>query len=346
MLATNQDTGVSPVIGQLIQKFGLSRVDEMHKIYKSGGELHIPLETWLKVALENSFKPIDVVRVTACPLCGSSDAKLIGSYIYYSHFSRLKQCNLCGLGYVDSHLNPQTITSHFETAYKNDEYFSKTRFRCYQQIIKIARKCSPGGKLLDVGCAKGHFLGMAIGEGFDGIGCDISQEAVRFCREGGLVVHQAEVRHLDYSDSSFDIITCLDSLYYSQNIKDDLLRIAALLKSDGLIVLRVPNRDLGWYYRSGKVIVKLGIRPIYSTLLFFNPEHSLVFEKRFFKNTLRKFGLDCISIEAACPGPGFFREPVAEFLYFFSKVKIGIIKPPILSNSIIVVLKKNASINY
>jgi SAM-dependent methyltransferase len=345
-LLTNGDEKISSVIARLIQKYGVRRVTEMINLYRSCGEVEISLYTWLKVSLENSFKPVAASPIISCPLCGSSAGMAVGSYIYYSHFINLKQCRECGLGYVDTQLNSQTVASHFESAYKDEEYFLERRSKCYQQVLEIIQSVSAKGRFLDVGCAKGHFLRMAIKAGFDAIGCDISQEAVNFCNKIGLPVYQGEVGSLDFSNSSFEIITCIDSLYYSQRLKDDLLRMACLLKPGGILVLRIPNRSLRWCRLLSQALVLLKIRPRYRNLLFFNPEHVYVFEKKFFKSALRRFGFQCMSIHAAHPGPGWMKMPLAEILYYLSEIDMGLIRLPMICNSVIVTLRKEIRFDH
>ena len=286
---------------RLISAFGAARVSEMMTLYEVQGKPHIDPETYLTLALKNSFKRVHAVSITSCPLCNSTKAGRIGSYIYYSHFVTLKQCDHCGLGYVDTRLCDQIVRSHFETAYKNEEYFSM-RSKTYEDVLAIIRKLSYGNKLLDVGCAKGHFLQMAALGGFDGVGCDISRAAVSHCKEVGLTVHQSEVWKIDYADASFDIITCLDTLYYSRNLKDDIAKCICLLRNNGILCFRIPHRNLDWLRRLATVVTVARMRPHYNNLMFFNPEHSYVFEISVLAEYFRKRGLQCVAVEPAVEG--------------------------------------------
>ena len=286
---------------RLISAFGAARVSEMMTLYEVQGKPHIDPETYLKLALENSFQRVQAVSITSCPLCNSTKAGRIGSYIYYSHFVTLKQCGQCGLGYADTRLCDQIVTSHFETAYKNEEYFSM-RSKTYEDVLAIIRNLSSGNRLLDVGCAKGHFLQMAGLAGFDGVGCDISRVAVSHCKEVGLTVHQSEVWKINYPDASFDIITCLDTLYYSRNLKDDIAKCICLLRNDEILCFRIPHRNLNWFRRLATVVTLARMRRHYNNLMFFNPEHSYVFEISVLAEYFRKRGLQCVAVEAAVEG--------------------------------------------
>jgi SAM-dependent methyltransferase len=340
MLTPDKNQIESRVIMDLVRKFGLLRVNEMMKLYKSQGDPNIDLDTYLKVALDNGFKPVQALKLQKCPLCASAVSRTVGSYVYYSHFINLRKCTDCELGYADTQLDRGVVSSHFEAAYKEEEYFLRARLKSYQQVLETVKEFYSKGKLLDVGCAKGHFLRMVLNAGFDAVGCDISLEAQKFCSEAGLKVHQGEVRDLAYPDGSFDLITCLDTLYYSQGLQEDIRKMVSLLNSGGVLILRGPNRRLDWYHNLGRMLVSLGIRPRYRNLLFFNPEHVYVFDKVFFEETLKRFGLDCVSIQAGCPGPDLFKAPIANILFRLSRIRIAAVRFPIVSNSLIVVLKK------
>ena len=268
----------------------------MMKLYQCQDESQIDIETYVKVALENSFKPVQAFKVTSCPLCCSTTAVVVGSYIYYSHFITLRQCSHCGLGYCDTRLDDQVIASHFETAYKDEEHFT-LRSDTYQEVLEIIKSFSSRGKLLDVGCAKAHFLRIAMADGFDGVGCDISENAVSHCKTIGLTVHRAELRNIDYPDASFDVITCLDTLYYTLSLTEDLDKSVSLLRDNGILCFRLPYRNLGWLYYLSRVVTFVRIRPRYRNLLVFNPEHCYVFEVSVLRKYLEKLGLECVAVE-------------------------------------------------
>lgn len=93
--------------------------------------------------------------------------------------------------------------------------------------------------ILDAGCGTGFNL-MVLREHGNSFGCDISWEALSFCRRRGLEnIVQADVARLPYKDNAFDFITFLDVLYH-KNVKSDtavLKDAGRILRADGYLCL-------------------------------------------------------------------------------------------------------------
>jgi 2-polyprenyl-3-methyl-5-hydroxy-6-metoxy-1,4-benzoquinol methylase len=262
---------------------------------------------------------------------------VIGSYVYYSHFINLKQCSDCGLAYADARIDDQTIISHFETAYKSEEYFT-LRSRTYEEVLEIIMRSFGGGRLLDVGCAKGHFLETATTAGFHGYGCDLSESAVAHCRQKGLTVQLGEVRNINYPDAFFDVITCLDTLYYSRSLKEDLEKMISLVRRHGILCFRIPHRNVRWLYYVSKVVTLFRVRPRYRNLLFFNPEHCYVFEVSVLKEYLERRGLECAAVEPTVEGKCYKSRSIRhEMLRHAARVN-RVLRVPL--GSVTVVVKK------
>src|SRR5438046_2132895 len=61
-------------------------------------------------------------------------------------------------------------------------------------------------RVLDLGCGTGFNLDRLKAGGVDAVGADISEEAVRFCRERGLrMVVLADAAFPPFHDASFDV---------------------------------------------------------------------------------------------------------------------------------------------
>src|SRR5687767_7390913 len=74
--------------------------------------------------------------------------------------------------------------------------------------------------LLDMGCGTGGHL-PALGVIGPVAGCDMSPEAVAYCRARGLdgVIVQTDPDRLPFPDARFDVVTCLDVI---EHIEDDV----------------------------------------------------------------------------------------------------------------------------
>jgi SAM-dependent methyltransferase len=113
----------------------------------------------------------------------------------------------------------------------------------------IGRWLNPGGPLalLDMGCGTGATL-MALGRFGKATGCDISPEAVSYCRSRGLdrVVLQPGPVTLPFPDGSFDLVTGLDVIEHVEDDAAMLGEIARVLKPGGAVLLTVPAYPALW----------------------------------------------------------------------------------------------------
>jgi len=106
---------------------------------------------------------------------------------------------------------------------------------------------SARGRLLDAGCGTGNNL-LHFGGRWRSVGVDLSEEALRFCRERGVSVAGASLLRLPFRDAAFDRVTSFDVLYHRW-ITDDGVAVAELarvLRPGGLLLVRVPALKLLW----------------------------------------------------------------------------------------------------
>ena len=99
-----------------------------------------------------------------------------------------------------------------------------------------------GRTALDVGCAYGFVVSLLRKLGYEASGIDISNYAVmrgKELSEGNLLVSDAQ--HLPFKASSFDLITCFESLEHLPRSILALNRIYELLKPGGILIITTPN---------------------------------------------------------------------------------------------------------
>ena len=117
-------------------------------------------------------------------------------------------------------------------------------------MMKLLRERLGGRQdavILDVGCGTGRNL-EALSELGDTRGCDISSEALDFCRRRGLsnLTLQVDPHSLPFDSGTFDLVTALDVI---EHVDDDLrmlAEIARVLKPSGLALLTVPAHPRLW----------------------------------------------------------------------------------------------------
>jgi SAM-dependent methyltransferase len=102
-------------------------------------------------------------------------------------------------------------------------------------------------RLLDAGCGTGRNLEDLARFG-EGVGIDLSPEAIRFCRRRGAAAVRAGLLHLPFPDATFDAVTSFDVVYHAW-VADDraaVLEMTRVLRPGGLLFVRVPALMLLW----------------------------------------------------------------------------------------------------
>src|SRR5262245_24943508 len=109
---------------------------------------------------------------------------------------------------------------------------------------------SAGGappRILDAGCGTGNNLRHFASWGRP-VGVDLSDEALRFCRERGVAAAGGSLMALPFGDGVFDCITSFDVIYHRW-VSDDAAAVremARVLRPGGLMLVRVPALQALW----------------------------------------------------------------------------------------------------
>lgn len=244
-----------------------------------------------------------------CPLCEQSEYTVLYPDLpdYMSNVAgrfALVSCNHCELVYQ----NPQLTTSEIEPYYQADyvSYFRGTEktlspLRWFLVNYGLRKRAQPlltfarQGRLLDIGCATGHFLYyMKQQTAWQVYGLEPNAEAAHFAQEA----FQLDVRigYLEdklFPDHYFDAITLWDVFEHLPEPRAALAAIKRLLKPEGILVLRVPLVDsldarlFGRYW--------IGLDP---------PRHYLLFSRKTLRQMLDQSGYHLVGEGA--PSGSFF----------------------------------------
>ncbi len=122
--------------------------------------------------------------------------------------------------------------------FENKKWASGERGLVFDQ--RAALQLIDKGPVLDLGCGKGILLEELKKKGIEGIGLDVSEEAVEQAKAKGLDVRQFDLSQtLPLEDSFFEtvaLVAVLEHLYLPQGLLKEAYRIA---KSN--VVVCVPN---------------------------------------------------------------------------------------------------------
>jgi len=131
----------------------------------------------------------------------------------------------------------------YEKLYNHEEnhwWFKGTRKILFTLLNKFEKR--ENLKVLDAGCGTGIIVKNLEKYG-EAQGIDISDEAIKFCKERNINVEKGSVEELPFEDNTFDLITSIDVIYHKW-VNDDkkaLQEINRTLKPDGRLLIQVAS---------------------------------------------------------------------------------------------------------
>ena len=187
--------------------------------------------------MNNSISPNS--QGAGCLVCGGTRSQQLFVYQGYPVLC----CQDCGLEYVAPTPGAAELARHYEHNYAVSlERYAAADERNSARLDELEQWCPERGRLLEVGASYGHSLDLARKRGWEVEGVELSSAAAAYAREHfGLKVFDCDLTETPLSDGSFDTVIMWHVLEHVRNPKEQLLRVAALLKDDGVLGLRVPN---------------------------------------------------------------------------------------------------------
>jgi SAM-dependent methyltransferase len=177
-----------------------------------------------------------------CNICGRDETDPIAEQ--NSH--RVVGCKNCGLVYVNPRPAPDELillyNDYHQRGSKDARTWSSLMEKNFTGTSKLLDRMFPGGgRLLDIGCGYGHFVGQMAGLGWSAFGIDPSPSTVDYARGKGLNVSRTTIDKASFPESSFDAITAFYVLEHLFDPFSALKKIISLLRPGGVVVLRVPH---------------------------------------------------------------------------------------------------------
>ena len=232
--------------------------------------------------------------VTDCP-CGGGEWNASGD----TTALHMRQCGGCGLLAPVRPPGNRDLEVWYEQEYwkhYREEQTGTGRDNLYTHVVRWLERLSPArGTVLDVGCGGGRFLTLCQAKGWRAIGVEPSQEAAVYARRRGVEVHSQAWPVLAIPDASVEAVTFINVLDHLPDPFGALREAARVLKSDGLLYIRVPNAALhAWLKRS---LAPLGLDGV-ATL------HLYGFGLRTFSRLLPRLGFRPLAMRTAPPAKG------------------------------------------
>ncbi len=179
------------------------------------------------------------IRRDACPLCSGTDLRLrlqVGG-------RGLLECNACGVRFTDEYAEGADVASYYGTVQAHHgKADSEDQFAAIARIQADAMESIAGprrhGRLLEIGCSRGHLLTELEVRGWDVNGIDVAATSVTEARGRcrGEVWH-GEPEDCPFEPGSFDRIAMFDVLAHLPHPVRTLQTVSSLLKPRGQLVL-------------------------------------------------------------------------------------------------------------
>ena len=191
-----------------------------------------------------------------CPVCDDQTWRefLLAADMYNGVQHRILRCGTCGLAQTEDEAQTSSPASY---VYRGSSDAGR-RFGPMQWILRLFRRkrlrglsAKGSGRALDVGCGDGSFLEALEREGWDVHGTELSASIAATARERlGDRIHVGGIGEAGFVSNSFDLITFWHVLEHLEDPRHALSEAGRLLKSDGQIVVAVPNIhswQAGWF---------------------------------------------------------------------------------------------------
>jgi len=116
-------------------------------------------------------------------------------------------------------------------------------------VMRILREIPRRGRFLEIGIGAGDFLQELAQLGWEGMGIDLSQEAVEQAKVRLAVVDNkitVEQRDFETLEDQFGAIFAFEVIEHQEDDKNALNKLYRLLAPEGYLVLSVPARMKHW----------------------------------------------------------------------------------------------------
>ncbi|WP_177327629.1 bifunctional 2-polyprenyl-6-hydroxyphenol methylase/3-demethylubiquinol 3-O-methyltransferase UbiG [Pseudomonas sp. URMO17WK12:I12] len=185
-----------------------------------------------------------------CPVCNGVLSRGIQAW----HF----KCGSCRYEKADLQptINQSSAHALIDEA-DRETGLREVRVSNFRKLLDVISVFKPGGgKLVDVGCAHGWFVEIAMLK-FDTIGIEPDEAVFTSTKAKNLPVRKGYFPDALGDSETFDVIVFNDVIEHIPSINDVIAACHQKLNSDGLLVLNLPSSD-GVFYKLSRLFSAIG----------------------------------------------------------------------------------------
>ena len=170
-----------------------------------------------------------------CNCCGSSDFRRVYSQPDYlfkpDEWFDVCECQNCGIGFVNPRPGPTEMHEYYPSEFY-DPFDVDNTIRYRRQAAFLPK----GGRLLDIGCAKGHFPRFMRERGWEVEGTEPHSKV-----SYDFPVFNGRIDQLPVEDSRYDAVTAWAVMEHTHDPAAYFKTVARILKPGGKFVFLVTN---------------------------------------------------------------------------------------------------------
>jgi len=202
-----------------------------------------------------------------CNLCGADNHRLFmevsDQRVESEEKFKIVKCNNCGLIFTNPRPTKVEINDYYTSQYyenltvmhdnvKTERHlFARSyhkfghklkRKELFEKVKRVEDNIGKRGKVVDVGCGNGDFLGLMKSKGWQCLGIEISNLMSQHAMQKyGLHVFNGELEEANLPQDSVDVITFWHSFEHLHDPIRVLRESYRILKKNALIIILVPN---------------------------------------------------------------------------------------------------------
>lgn len=192
-----------------------------------------------------------------CNICGSNSSDIFfeGKDIVHNKkgIFTVVQCKNCGLLFTNPRPKQSIISRYYPNTYwdainPKENIESKLKIQAHKFLNKISYQIriptKINGKFLDIGCGDGKELYKYKRKGWNTFGVEINDFVAKYAREKyDLNIFTGTVEEACFRDEYFDLIILNHVIEHLSDPKATLTEIKRILKSNGTLIISLPNAD-------------------------------------------------------------------------------------------------------